>query len=725
MNKTEEELIDLTNKAINELVFPKYHLKKAYNYYLGVRDRDQFRYLESNFGIGNPTAIEFTPLIRKHIDAIVGEFLETPIRPMITCKDSKTISNIERDKHIKIIDEVYTYLKNHLKNSLLSFLDGKDIIDKSIERQINQIKEDVDKNFISEYELAAQNVLKYIIESRDTDLTEKLRTLLLDLLITGYAFYKVSPSKFGNNIDIKILDPLNTFIDKNYSTNYINHSYRAVIREWLTKPQILNSYGKYLSKEDIDSLDDMYETISDSSSIYVRSYANHSTGYPDSAGLDAGKEITPGYPGDQYGVLSSRLIPVYTVEWIETDSDFTMQRYEQVKIGNSIYITQKHPVEVIRSQDNPTFCTLSTSGIYFATRSSEPYSLVLTCASLQDKYDILNFYKDSLLASSGTVGDWLDVSMLPKFLGDKLPERVQKWLAYKKKAGVALIDTSQDGIAFNNNTAFAGFDDTIKAQTIEAIELAIERIENTCSSITGVFRERLNGIQQKDAVSNVKVGIQNSFIITKQFTHQMDLLTNELLIDCLNVAKIVWKKGLKGTLNLGDKGVKIFTALPEYFTVTDFGINIESSSSIVRDIETIKQIVPNLIQAQLLDAEDLIEVITAKSMTELKTNVGDSLKRKKKETDQLIQLQQQLEQTQQQLQQLMSENKTLTTRLETINESKLKLEQDRLKSETEINWYKAKTDKAYKDSMADVNKQKVDIEESQMYDGNPYNNKVK
>ncbi len=110
-----------------------------------------------------------------------------------------------------------------------------------------------------------------------------------------------------------------------------------------------------------------------------------------------------------------------------------MQRYEQVKIGNTLYITQNEPVEVVRSQDNPTFCTLSTSGIYFSTRSSEPYSLVLACANLQDKYDVLHFYRDSLLASSGTVGDWLDVSMLPQFLGTKLPERVQKWLEYKRK----------------------------------------------------------------------------------------------------------------------------------------------------------------------------------------------------------------------------------------------------------------------------------------------------
>lgn len=315
--------------------------------------------------------------------------------------------------------------------------------------------------------------------------------------------------------------------------------------------------------------------------------------------------------------------------------------------------------------------------------------------------------------------------MLPKFLGSKLPERVQKWLAYKKKAGVALIDTSQEGITFNNNTSFGGFDDTIKAQTIEAIEMAIERIENTCSSITGVFRERIGGIQQRDAVSNVKVGIQNSYIITKQYTHQMDLLTNEILIDCLNVGKIVWRKGLKGTLILGDKGVRVFTALPKYFTVTDYDINIESGASINRDMEIIKQYIPELIKAQTLEPDDLIEALTVKSLTELKTNIGNSLRKKKQEMNQLGQLQQQLEEAQKQLQQLSSENQSLNSKLESLNEAKLKLEQDRLKVETEINWFKARADKEYKQASAEVDKQKVQVEVAQMYDGNPHNDEIK
>ena len=60
-------------------------------------------------------------------------------------------------------------------------------------------------------------------------------------------------------------------------------------------------------------------------------------------------------------------------------------------------------------------------------------------------------------------------------LGDDLTERLQKFIAYKK-TGVAPIDTSQEGRAFNNNTSFAGFDDLLKADTIQAFNMALQML---------------------------------------------------------------------------------------------------------------------------------------------------------------------------------------------------------------------------------------------------------
>jgi len=65
----------------------------------------------------------------------------------------------------------------------------------------------------------------------------------------------------------------------------------------------------------------------------------------------------------------------------------------------------------------------------------------------------------------------------------------------------------------------------------------------------------------------------------------MDTCVEEILLDSLNVAKVVYKKGLTGVLILGEKQQKIFTALPEHFTMTDYDIHVVNSSDITKDME--------------------------------------------------------------------------------------------------------------------------------------------
>ena len=377
---TNDELIEKTDKAISELVIPKYELQKAYNYYNGVRDAEQFRYLEENFGIGNPTSVQFTPLIKKHIDVLIGEYLGTPILPRITCKDKDTITNIYRDKQLAIKKQVMDYLTNHLKNQIYSLINGKDIQDQQVEEQLNKVKAQAEESFVSEYERASQNVLEYIMQSRNTDFHTVLRDLLLDILITGYSFYKVEETPNQSNIKIRVLNPLNVFPDRNIDSPYIKDSYRVVVRNWLTKQQILNKYGKELSKQDKELLENSYDTLYDNSSVYVRNIEDN--GVPATSGLQAGKEITPGYPTDINKVRD--LIPVYEVEWIETDKDYVMQRYTTIRIGEEIYILRGLDQTAIRSKDNPNFCSLSVNGVYFLNRSQQPYSLILKCAHLKD-----------------------------------------------------------------------------------------------------------------------------------------------------------------------------------------------------------------------------------------------------------------------------------------------------------------------------------------------------
>ena len=471
-----EKMIKRTDEIIAELVREKVEFQKAYNYYAGERDEEQFKYLEENFGIGSPTSVKMTPMVKKHIDALIGEYLGTPILPKVSCKDSETISAITREKSLEIAQGVTKFLKDHLNNTLLQFLDGKDTTDKAIKQQIDKIKENIDQNFISKFEIAAQNVIQYVMQSRQTDMITKLRQLLLDLLITGYTFFRVKESIGGNNIQIEVLDPLNTFPDRNPESPYIKDSYKIVVRKWLSKQQILNQYGKDLTKNDIKNIKDTWSDDFGEGAIYGYTYAN--TVQPMYSHL-------PGHPVDENGL--QKLIPVYEVEWLETDKNFVMQRYSSIRIGGDIYIINGKDENVVRSKDNPRYASLSVNGVYFTNRTSKPYSLMLACADLQDKYDLLIYYRDILIANSGVKGQVMDFSLIPANLGVNWPERIKKWMAYRK-TGTMMIDTTQEGRneqgAGQFNTMFSGYDDTLPAQAIQAIQLAIDSVEATTSSIS-------------------------------------------------------------------------------------------------------------------------------------------------------------------------------------------------------------------------------------------------
>ena len=361
--------------------------------------------------------------------------------------------------------------------------------------------------------------------------------------------------------------------------------------------------------------------------------------------------------------------------------------------------------------------------MFYSDRNGDPFSLILKTANLQDKNDVLYFYRDNIISESGTAGDWLDVAYLPKFLGEEFADKLMKWKAYKK-AGIALIDSSQEGQPMIN-TNFNGYDDTLKLQTIQAIDLAIQRNEDTCSMITGVFREKLGGIEQKDAVTNVQVGVRQSSYITKQYYQIMDLLTREILIDILDLCKIVYKKGISGTLVLGERLNKIFTALPEHYTFTSFDVNIADSSEIIKEQEWIKQIGMELTKSGLFDPEVLIDIVSAKGLTSMKADVKNSLSKKKQETDQTNQMAQQLEQMNQQLKQASDEAQRLQKEIEKLNSQKLKLEKDKLDFEKEIGWYKAKDDTKFKQMDADAELKRVQLEGLQLLDNNAKNDEIK
>ena len=195
----------------------------------------------------------------------------------------------------------------------------------------------------------------------------------------------------------------------------------------------------------------------------------------------------------------------------------------------------------------------------------------------------------------------------------------------------------------------------------------------------------------------------------------------------INLAKVVYRDGFTGTVILGPRLNKIFTAIPEYYTTTDFDIHIEDSTESYKMREEIKALNVEFIKAGLIEPDMAINVITSKNLTDLKRYMDRALKMKKAENDMNAQLQQQVEQLtqqaksyEQQIGEFQNQIKQLNSQLQSNNAEKMELEKKRVRIEEQ----EANDKRDFNNKQIEVKEKQLQVEMAQIYDGNPYNDKI-
>ena len=205
----------------------------------------------------------------------------------------------------------------------------------------------------------------------------------------------------------------------------------------------------------------------------------------------------------------------------------------------------------------------------------------------------------------------------------------------------------------------------------------------------------------------------------------MELLIREMLLDSLDVAKRVYKKGITGMLILGDNKQKIFTALPEHYTVTDFDIHIADSQQINKDKEFLKNMANSLVQGGQVDPELLLLTSTSKSLTEMKYSLANNIAKRKEENNQLQQLSQQNQELQQQIQELSKQLQKAQSQVDQYHQEKIQMDKYKVDKNYEIEMKKLELDDDYKENITDVQKRRIELEALQLLDLNTKNDEIK
>ena len=721
-------LVNYTDSMILEMVSKnssrRKRMIKMRDMYEGYRDPKEYKYLTANYGIGNAAELKFIPIVRNRIDVLIGILSSAPFDFHVSVMDKDTMDWMMQEKTFSVLQEVYNTIQQTANkisaDSKLKDEKGNPIIPYELTELIAQTQDRIDKEWRSVYVESCNNMIRFFQEDVDTDLAQKRRLLMEDLCVTGECGYRVKVVEKGKAPVLEILIPENLYYDIRRDQKYFKESQRAVYVRYMTKQEVLNEYGHLMNSDDMEDL-------------FVMPSISRLQALNSAALLEQDTRTRDG----QKLLNTNNYVVVYECEWVanneyktdkQTEKDkllldgpnkfngkrYRKDRYQMIRVGSDIYLEGGKSQFVRRSKKNPDFCTLTFNGVRFSDRNGEPYSLMFKCKDIQDTYDILYYQRDNLIANSGVKGTYMNVAALPDFLGTKMMERVTKYIALKKQ-GVAVVDPSMDGAEKFNN--YGAFDESLDGNAINAMNGILAQLENEASKITGVTPQMLGFIEQREAVSNVKAGVSNASLVTKNLFDTHDLVTKHLLTDLICASQIIYEQGFSGGFN-SQLGYLMFKILPEHFCPADYNIHVVSISNEYSKIQEVKVVVNNLINAQVLtDPTVIFKIMKSESLNEIISIVERELSMTSGFNSKLKDLNGQLEQSAKQVQELEAQLKKFNDIRFDLENRKVLNEEFKAKSTAEIGKRNLDYLEDSKVKELELKKENVQLERDQLFLG--------
>lgn len=709
LSEEEKDSFDYIRKKadyyIASLYKEKVKVKKCRDLYDGIRDKEEFKYLENVYGLETPMSIKMTPLIKTRIDVLVGLFLDEVFKYQISVNDVPTLDQITEQKKKELYKGIINgFRKQSTVNSQRLALQQEPKADIVTDEFLQKLTHAIDNNFVSEFEQAASHLIKFFENSRTLEFNQKMKQFVLDFFVTGEAYYRTYVDTVGQDPIFEIKKPENMFFNKNTNYQFLSSGVKpnvtAVLnKEFMTRGQVLTKYGHLMGQDDREKL-------------FGRGFG--SNGGPNI--ISSPQELEYIYSKEASEKVNNQhtyslfdTVAVYHIEWlanneIEIDDEmrddkqnvekiskskmynrelqydgsgipkrkgYKLDRYECIRVDYDIYLNCGKSKHVTRSEGQPWLTTLSYNGVSYNDRNGHAYSLAFSLKDLQDLYDINMFHRDNLIANSGVNGSRINLAGIPKVLGQDFMERLLKFVALRKQ-GIELIDPTEPGAALFQH--YGDFTSGLDGNAIQSINLVLESIEKQADIVSGVNRYMYQAAEQRDAVSNVKVGIKQTSLIMKDMFELLYTSRCNMLSDLINNAKTCYKKGKRGSYIVGHR-THLFEIMPENFCFTDYNIHVIKNDKDNEKINNVKSIVPELIKRNTISDDTVIKISMSDSSTEIIDIIEKSMAEKKAENDAIKQLQDQLNQAGQQLKELQAQGAKYEQELQALKALDLQLKE--------------------------------------------------
>lgn len=684
---------DQTNYFIALLVRDNSYINTARNYYSSKRSLKDFQFLEDVYGMQNPIDLGFTNIIKPRVDALVGLSLLSEPEFSVAYTDLDSIASAETERIDGFIAELDKHANSHVMKAFEKLnADPNAQQQPQQERQANvdflkKLSEEYGEDFKSTIAIASQHILKLIETDADIDLANVKKELSKDYFITGQAYARSKYEGEGKDPTVERIPAELIFSNRPRIDTDFKRTDAVVYRRLMRPHQILKELGHLIKKEDaVELFGRAYATTGSTMDLYAGPRDINLEGE-----FEPGEQMDTLYMSTGYsngGITpEGSIYPVYHVEWLASTKVpdgkgghfYREDRYEGYRIGPDMYVGGRRCDEAPRRKDKPWRTKLSYSGLVNHPGNGHIVSMVLQMKELQDLYDIIMFFRNNTVAVSGVSGSRVNVAAIPKALGNKFMDRLTKWLTLRKQ-GVELVDPTEEGAALFQH--YGDFNAAIKGDTIQGINAILESLTQQADIISGVPRQMLGIIEERDAVENVRVGMNQVSVLSLEMFRDIDRLMSKTLQNTLDSYKYAYRNsGITGVEKNGMAMIP-FSLDPSKFALADHKVTVVSAGLETAKLLKIHTFAKELMSGGAVDPDVVTVILNTKSVQHAEYLLKKGIAKKKEETANLGQLQQQLEEAGNQIKQLEAEIQRLENNNQQIEQAKIDAQ---MKRDADIN----------------------------------------
>ncbi len=538
----------------------------------GILNPSDFEHIISEYRLNekkSQASLKNYPIVTNILYALVGDKIARPFnfRAVQTNYGANSVyDDMKKNKTVEMV-----------KNQIIDTLIQEGAVDPAqVEQDPDSVRtpEGVEKYMQYTWkdirEIMAQDSLNYL--TYKLRLKHNFKKNFKNFLATGQATFYTGAN--NNDPSIRVVNPLNLDWDISPEEDRIEYAAWVKEEEWLTASAIYDRYYDDLSDEDIDKIEKLKGSQSNT--------ANPSgTGVP----IVYHDSKDNGFGTNSLNNISNTLVRVVHLEFAslrkigilsyidefdnpqkETILDDTFKipegmdatidwkwinEYWQItKIHNDIYINIKPLDNQKRDMDNLSRATNN----YVGTRYD--YCVVQLLKPHQYLYNVAmyNFEKAMALAKGKAI--LFDIAQIPTTNGFDL----DKWLYYLNTANIAFINSAEE--TKRGDRASAHFNqfqvlDMSLANSIQYYITILDKIEAAAQELVGVTRQRLAAISSSELVGNTERAVNQSSLLTEHLYEEYEELERRTLESLLENAKVCWKNGKKGVyvLDSGEKAL--------------------------------------------------------------------------------------------------------------------------------------------------------------------------